>query len=90
MISDEKETFMADEEIQNPVLNEQKLVNKRKIAHRYDVSERTIQDWMDRRILPYHKIGYMVRFDPEECDEALERYKRGAKKAQCPSELVRQ
>jgi len=65
---------MADEDNQSPVPDEQKLVKKRKIAHRYDVSERTIQEWMDDGKLPFHKIGYKVRFNPVECDRALERF----------------
>ena len=63
--------IMNDNEVQSPAIDEQKLVKKRKIAHRYDVSERTIQEWMEHGKLPFHKIGYMVRFDPEECDRAL-------------------
>jgi hypothetical protein len=53
----------------------QKLVSKRDIAIRYDVSERTIQCWMEQGRLPYLKIGYMVRFDPEACDRALNQFK---------------
>jgi excisionase family DNA binding protein len=55
--------------------NSQKLVNKREIAHRYGVSERTIQEWMEKAMIPFYKPGYMVRFDPEECDIALNRFK---------------
>lgn len=57
-------------------MGEPKLVNKRDIAHRYSVNERTIQDWMVTKAFPFHKIGYMVRFDPVECDRALERFKK--------------
>lgn len=53
----------------------QKLVNKHCIAIRYGVSERTIQGWMDQERIPYLKLGYMVRFDPEACDLALARFK---------------
>lgn len=52
----------------------QKLVNKRDIAIRYGVSERTIQEWMAKGLIPYHKIGYMVRFDPQACDRALAQF----------------
>lgn len=58
---------------------DQKLVSKRKIAHRYDVSERTIQEWMEQGKLPFHKIGYMVRFDPEKCDRALDLFEQSAR-----------
>ncbi len=76
---------MPDEETQSPVLDEQKLVNKDKIAYRYAMSPRTIQELMSQGILPFHKIGYMVRFDPEECDRALERFKRVPKMAPRPN-----
>jgi len=75
-ISDAKEKIMAETDLQSPVKDEQKLVNKQKIAHRYDVSQRTIQDWMETKDFPFHKIGYMVRFNPEECDRALDRFKK--------------
>lgn len=55
-------------------LENQKLVKKPAIARRYDVSERTIQAWMDERKIPFAKIGYMVRFDAKACDLALVRF----------------
>jgi excisionase family DNA binding protein len=61
--------------VQNAEPSNQKLVNKRVIAHRYGVSERTIQEWIGKEMIPYYKPGYMVRFDPEECDTALNRFK---------------
>jgi excisionase family DNA binding protein len=61
--------------VQNAELIERKLVNKREIARRYGVSERTIQEWMERGMIPFYKPGYMVRFDPIECDSALVRFR---------------
>jgi excisionase family DNA binding protein len=58
--------------------NDRKLVNKRNIADRYGVSERTIQDWMEKGIIPYYKPGYLVRFDPAECDEAIGRFRKSS------------
>ena len=55
-------------------LKNQKPVKKPAIARRYDVSERTIQAWMDERKIPFVKIGYMVRFDAEACVRALARF----------------
>lgn len=52
----------------------QKLVNKHDISIRYGVSERTIQCWMEQGRIPYLKIGYLVRFDPEACDRALAQF----------------
>ena len=53
---------------------EQKLVNKRTIAAWYGVSERTIQEWMVKEMIPYFKLGYIVRFNPESCDQAIARF----------------
>jgi excisionase family DNA binding protein len=61
--------------VQDVKSNRQKLVSKREIAHRYGVSARTIQEWMEKAMIPFYKPGYMVRFDPEECDIALNRFK---------------
>jgi hypothetical protein len=60
-----------------PETSEQKLVNKHTIARRYDVNERTIQEWMARGTLPFLKIGYMVRFDIAACDRAISRFRVG-------------
>jgi hypothetical protein len=53
-----------------------KLVKKAVIAVRYDTSVRTIQEWMKGNIIPFYKIGYSVRFCPEECDAALAAFRR--------------
>lgn len=53
----------------------QNLVDKTAIAKRYDVSVRTINDWMARRLIPHIKVSAkLVRFDPGKCDLALEAY----------------
>ena len=54
---------------------EQKLVKKPVIARRYDVNERTIHEWMKNGTIPFLKIGYMVRFNPDDCDRALARFR---------------
>jgi excisionase family DNA binding protein len=53
----------------------QKLVSKSEIARRYGVSERTVQEWMGKGVIPFYKPGYLVRFDPAECDNALSQFK---------------
>ena len=39
------------------------------IAHpravHFQVDVRTVENWMSRRMIPYIKIGKIVRFDPE-------------------------
>jgi len=69
-----RQTRKPENYMQNIETEKQKLVKKPTIARRYDVSERTIQCWMDEQRIPFVKIGYMVRFDPEACDRALARF----------------
>lgn len=64
--------------------SEQILVSKAEIARRYGVSERMIQDWMADGTIPYHKLGYIVRFNPEKCDQALARFEVNAEAAELP------
>jgi DNA-binding transcriptional MerR regulator len=54
---------------------EKHYLNKKEIARRYGVSTRTINSWMQRRLLPFTKpSAKMVRFDPEACDIAIQSY----------------
>jgi predicted site-specific integrase-resolvase len=51
-------------------------LDKAGIAKHYAVCPRTITDWMSRGRIPYLKLSYkMLRFDPAECDAALEKFK---------------
>ena len=61
--------------VHNTEQENRRLLNKREIACRYGVSERTIQEWMGNGTIPFYKLGYLVRFDPAECDSALGRFK---------------
>jgi hypothetical protein len=57
-------------------LSNRKLLTKPELAPRYHVVPRTIDHWMKAGIIPYLKIGRkLVRFDPIECDRALEKFK---------------
>jgi excisionase family DNA binding protein len=66
------------------VTSEQILVSKAEIARRYGISQRMIQDWMADGTIPYHKLGYIVRFNPQSCDQALARFKVNAIEAELP------
>jgi hypothetical protein len=46
------------------------------IASYYACDIRTITNLMRRRILPFVKIGRIVRFDVQACDEAMRKYQR--------------
>lgn len=47
------------------------LITKKVLAARYSCTPRTINNLMRKRVLPYVKIGALVRFDPADCDRAL-------------------
>ena len=47
------------------------FVRKSEIAQIMGVSIRTIESWMARRIIPYHKINTIVSFDPEAVKRAI-------------------
>lgn len=47
------------------------LINKKSLAARYSCTPRTINNLMRKGVLPYVKIGSLVRFDPADCDRAL-------------------
>ena len=54
---------------------QRRLVKKPRIARRYDVSIRTIENMMRDRRIPFVRIGLRgVRFDPVACDRALARF----------------
>ena len=58
---------------------DRKLVTKPELAARYGVVVRTVDNWIAERRVPFLKIGRkMVRFDPVECDAALQRFKINA------------
>ena len=59
---------------------ERKLLTKPEIARRYGVVSRTIDNWMSLGRVPYLAIGKKcVRFNPADCDRALEKFKIKAK-----------
>jgi len=49
---------------------------KAEMAQYYRCDIRTITNLMRRRILPFVKIGRLVRFNPAECDQAMQKFKR--------------
>jgi excisionase family DNA binding protein len=41
-------------------------------AERFNVSEKTIRNWMDRRLLPHFRIGRAVRFRAADIEQHLQ------------------
>lgn len=48
---------------------------KQDIACHFKCNIRTVTKLMRRGILPYVKIGRLVRLDLDECDRAMEKYR---------------
>ena len=48
-----------------------KYIQKAELAARYQISLGTVKNMMRKRVLPYLKIGKVVRFDVERCDKAF-------------------
>jgi hypothetical protein len=55
--------------------NERHWKTKIQIAVHCRISERTITNLMRQRILPFVKLGRLVRFDLDECDCALDQFR---------------
>lgn len=51
---------------------------KQEIADYYRCDVRTISNLMRRRILPFVKIGRLVRFNVTDCDLAMSKYQRAS------------
>ena len=60
----------ATENLANDSHRETPFVNLEKIACRYGVCERTIQNMKRKRQIPYHKFGRCIRFKVADCDKA--------------------
>jgi hypothetical protein len=65
MLPQEEQARAAVEEFLSALLTRKKLVEK------LDVSVRTVDDWRERQIIPYLKIGGVVRFELTQVMAAL-------------------
>lgn len=45
---------------------QQELVSIKTLCLMLDIKERTIRDWVSKRIIPHHKLNRMVRFNVKE------------------------
>jgi hypothetical protein len=51
--------------------NERVWVTREKVAQHFDFSLRTVANLQKRRVLPYVKVGRLVRFNINKCEQAL-------------------
>ncbi len=54
-------------------------VNKKRTAEHLGIGDRTLTDWMARRLIPYVRVGRKVIFNLREVDEHLKRREIQAK-----------
>lgn len=52
------------------------LLNEEDIAAKIGVTPRCIRDWRNRRVIPFLKIGRIVRFHEGDVAQALKQYRR--------------
>lgn len=52
------------------------LLTEEQLAERIGVTGRCVRDWRSRKILPFLKIGRVVRFEADEVEAALRQYWR--------------
>lgn len=58
----------------NEAAPEAKWHSKKQIAGHFGVGLRTVTDWMRRRIIPFVKVGHVVRFHLPDCESAIRKY----------------
>jgi hypothetical protein len=56
--------------------NENVWVTRAKLARHFAFSLRTVANLQKRRVLPYVKIGRLVRFNINKCEQALIQFER--------------
>ena len=82
--SERKEQAMSDETKQSVTVRVRRngatagpmvpeYLTKQQVAQRLNISLRTVDSLMKRGVLPYHKLGRLVRFQPADVDAHLGR-----------------
>jgi hypothetical protein len=61
-------------ETTNKTQTDRRFADKKTLAQRYSVSQRTITNWMSAGLLAFIKIRRVVRFDIPACDAALRQH----------------
>ena len=51
------------------------LVRKPHMANMLSISERSLEQWMQSKIVPYIKIGGTVLFEPDEVIDSVRRFR---------------
>lgn len=59
----------------NTHIDTNRKVSREGLAKYYEVSPRCVSNWQAAGIIPFTRIGRIVRFDLDEVETALEKYK---------------
>jgi excisionase family DNA binding protein len=60
-------------QMEEPAIEIESWKSKKQMAAHFNVSTRTIDEWMRKGYLPYFRIGRQVRFKKSDVDEAMNR-----------------
>ena len=62
----ERRNEVRDEETGPQKILQRELVSVETLAELLDVKERTVREWVAKKVVPYHKLGRLVRFNLQE------------------------
>lgn len=62
-------------------MNDRLLLREPELSERTGMPARTLRMWRKMRIIPYHKIGNVVLYDPVKVMAALDRFERNKEAA---------
>jgi len=64
-------TIAKNPPVTAPVTAPEDFISKKEVARRLDKTVRTVENWMERGILPYYKLGRTVSFRWSEIEAHL-------------------
>ena len=64
---------MKNQQLQVPIFDNSRgrLITVKELADRLKISTATVYDWVYRKIIPYIKVGRLVRFEIEAIEKWL-------------------
>lgn len=83
----EEVSLISDEKSPTGAAHRRRLLTLKQVAEQLNVNERHVRRLVFERRIPYLKWGHLLRFDPVEVDEWLERARIASDEPKAP--LVR-
>ena len=69
----EEVSVIKDERYPNGIAHRRRMLTLKQVAEQLNVNERHVRRLVFERRIPYFKWGHLLRFDPVELEEWLER-----------------